>query len=66
MYWLLFRGMYKSLLKMTKIYFVDNHLRQEKLCLYFSSRKRGSLMDIDFKEELRERDEPLAGYLMSG
>ena len=26
-------------------------------------RKRGSLMDIDFKEELRKRDELLAGYL---
>ena len=31
--------------------------------LYFFSRKRGSLMDIDFKEELRKRDELLAGYL---
>ena len=27
------------------------------------SRKRGSLMDIDFKEELRKRDELLDGYL---
>ena len=26
-------------------------------------RKRGSLMNIDFKEELRKRDELLAGYL---
>jgi hypothetical protein len=25
--------------------------------LYFFLRKRGSLMDIDFKEELRKRDE---------
>ena len=31
--------------------------------LYFFSRKRGSLMDIDFKEEFRKRDELLAGYL---
>lgn len=31
--------------------------------LYFFSRKRGSLMDIGFKEELRKRDELLAGYL---
>ena len=26
-------------------------------------KKRGSLMNIDFKEELRKRDELLAGYL---
>jgi membrane-associated PAP2 superfamily phosphatase len=31
--------------------------------LYFFLRKRGSLMNIDFKEELRKRDELLAGYL---
>ena len=31
--------------------------------LYFFLRKRGSLTDIDFKEELRKRDELLAGYL---
>ena len=31
--------------------------------LYFFSRKRGTLKDIDFKEELRKRDELLAGYL---
>ena len=31
--------------------------------LYFFLRKRGSLINIDFKEELRKRDELLAGYL---
>ena len=30
---------------------------------YFFLRKRGSLMNIDFKEELRKRDGLLAGYL---
>ena len=31
--------------------------------LYFFLRKRCSLINIDFKEELRKRDELLAGYL---
>ena len=31
--------------------------------LYFFSRKRGFLMDIDLKEELRKRDKLLVGYL---
>ena len=31
--------------------------------LYSFIRKRGFLMDIDLKEELKKRDELLAGYL---
>ena len=31
--------------------------------LYFFSRKRGFLREIDLKEELRKRDKLLAGYL---
>ena len=45
----------------------EKALSGDSLFFYVSvilfSRKRGSLMDIDFKEELRKRDELLAGYL---
>lgn len=45
----------------------ERALSGDSLFFYVSvilfSRKRGSLMDIDFKEELRKRDELLAGYL---
>jgi hypothetical protein len=53
---------YLSTVKLTKERFWEIRFFSMFL-LYSFIRKRGFLMDIDLKEELKKRDELLAGYL---
>ena len=56
-------GNYLSTVRLTNGRFLAIRFFPVFLLYFFTRRKRGFHMDIDLKEELRKRDELLAGYL---